>query len=352
MAIESTVKLIQDLLTTEAPAFTAEAAKRKALAHYGVSALRAEALVSERDQNFRLDAIDGRRYVLKFCNSAEQEQVVDFQNQALLHVAVSDPGLPVPRVIPALDGTLHNVVEYRGASHFVRLFSWLEGRVLGKAADEELARSLGRLLARLGLALDGFKHPGSNPSSLWDMKRAPGLRQLLPHVTDPELHVAIGEVLDRFDAFVAPAMDQLRSQVIYGDMNLDNVLVETGDPRRISGLIDFGDLVFSPLVMDLAIAAAYQLSPGGDPLAGALPMIAGFHAVRRLQASEQSLIGDLVKTRLATSLLIGNYRAALFPDNRDYLLTSFRPARTALLGLGRQTAADITRRIEEACVDD
>ena len=352
MAIESAETLIQHLLTTESPGFTDEAAMRIALAHYGIRVRHVETLVSERDQNFRLDAIDGRRYVLKFSNSAEQEQVVDFQNRALLHIADTDPGLPVSRVLPATDGALYKVVEYRGTSHFVRLFGWLEGRVLGKAADAGLGRSLGRLLARLGLALDGFEHPGSNPASLWDMKRAPGLRQLLPHVTCPELGPAIGAVLDRFNAIVAPAMGQLRSQVIYGDMNLDNVLVKAENPQRISGLIDFGDLVFSPLVMDVAIAAAYQLSPGEDPLAGALPMISGFHAVRRLQAGEQSLIGDLVKTRLATSLLIGNYRASLFPDNRDYLLTSFEPARNALLGLGRQAPAEITRRIEGACADD
>jgi Ser/Thr protein kinase RdoA (MazF antagonist) len=351
MAIESTETLIQDLLTTEAPAFTAEAAMRIALAHFDVNALRVEALVSERDQNFRLDAMDGRRYVLKISNSAEQEQVVDFQNRALLHIAATDPDLPVPRVIPALGGALHNAVEYHGASHFVRLFGWLEGRVLGKAADASLARSMGRLLARLDLALDGFEHPGSNPPLLWDMKRAPGLRQLLPHVACPELGAAIGAVLGRFDANITPMLGQLRSQVIYGDMNLDNVLVEANNPQRISGLIDFGDLVKSPLIMDLAIAAAYQLSPGDDPLAGALPMIAGFHAARRLQAVEQSLLGDLIGTRLATSLLIGNYRASLFPGNRDYLLTSFESARNALLGLGRLSAADITRRIEAACSD-
>ena len=69
---------------------------RVALTRYGIRALRAEPLVSERDRNFRLDAIDGRRYVLKFSNSAEQEQVVDFQNRALQHIAVTDPGLPVP----------------------------------------------------------------------------------------------------------------------------------------------------------------------------------------------------------------------------------------------------------------
>jgi Ser/Thr protein kinase RdoA (MazF antagonist) len=351
MAPTTIETLIQGLLTTAAPAFTAEAAMRIALAHYGVHALRAELLVSERDQNFRLDTDDGRRYVLKFSNSAEREQVVDFQNRALLHIAAIDPQLPVPRVIPALGGALHCSVTYLGTAHLVRLFGWIEGRTLGGAADAGLAARLGRLLARLGLALKDFQHPGSDPPSLWDMKRASGLRQLLPHVSQPELNAAIGLVLDRFDANVAPAIGQLRSQVIYGDMNLDNVLVDAEDPRHISGLIDFGDLVRSPLVIDLAIAAAYQLSPGDDPLAGALPLIAAYHEVCPLQAGEQSLLGDLVKTRLATSLLIGSYRASLFPGNRDYLLTSFASASNALLALDGQAPPHISRRIEQACTD-
>ena len=41
-------------------------------------------LVSERDQNFRLDATDGRQFVVKIAHSAEPAQITDFQIQALI----------------------------------------------------------------------------------------------------------------------------------------------------------------------------------------------------------------------------------------------------------------------------
>lgn len=345
MSEESTQAIIRRMLTTTAPAFSGEQAAAVAREYFGIRA-STRPLVSERDQNFRLDADDGRRYTLKISNHAEQARVVDFQNRALSHVADTDPALPIPRVIPGLDGSLHYRVEYGGDHHLVRVLSWVKGRVLNDSERHpDLVNRLGRLLARLGLALQGFNHPGSNPPLLWDMKRADGLRTLLDSIEEREIRGLAAQVLDGFDMRVKPVLDGLRSQVIYSDMNLDNVLVDESDPDRISGLIDFGDLVTSPLIMDLAIASAYQLSDDEEPLNGALPMIAGYHAVNPLQALERQLLPDLIKTRLVTSLLIGSYRATLFPDNREYLLTSFDAARKALLRLGHVHPDEIAQRI-------
>jgi len=349
MSEESTQAIIQQMLTTTAPAFSGEQAAAVALENFGIRA-STHLLVSERDQNFRLDRDDGHRYTLKISNHAEQERVVDFQNQALSHIADTDPTLPVPRVIPGLDGQLHCRVKHAGNHHLVRVLSWVEGRVLNSTeSGPDLINRLGRLLARLGLALRGFDHPGSNPPSLWDMKRAGGLRSLLESIEALEIRDLVAQVLDGFDTRISPELDNLRSQVIYSDMNLDNVLVHESRPDRISGLIDFGDLVKSPLIMDLAIASAYQLSNSEDPMSGALPMIAGYHAVNPLHELEQQLLPDLIKTRLVTSLLIGSYRATLFPDNREYLLTSFTAARKALLRLSRTGQDKIVQRISDTC---
>lgn len=349
MSEESTQSTIQRMLTTTAPAFSGEQAAAVALRYFGIRA-STRPLVSERDQNFRLETDDGCYYTLKVSNHAEQLQVVDFQNQALCHIAKTDPTLPVPRVIPGLDGHLHSRVEHAGNHHLVRVLSWVEGRVLNSTeTNHELVNRLGRLLARLGLALKGFDHPGSNPPSLWDMKRAGGLRALLDSIESPEIRSLVTQVLDSFDTRVSPVLNSLRTQVIYSDMNLDNVLIDETHPGRISGLIDFGDMVKSPLIMDLAIASAYQLSDSGDPLNGALPMIAGYHAVNPLQRLEQRLLPDLIKTRLVTSLLIGSYRATLFPHNREYLLTSFSAARKALIRLSRASQDEIVQRVIDTC---
>jgi Ser/Thr protein kinase RdoA (MazF antagonist) len=324
---------IEELLTTTPPAFSAADAVSIAVSHYGIKA-QVRPLVSDKDQNFRLDADDGKQYVLKISNYAEQLQFIDFQNSALIHVSKQDPTFPSPRVIPTLKGQLHCSARCDGKTHYVRVLSWLDGLVLDDVKLEPgLVNRLGKLLARLGLVLKGFEHPGSDPPSAWDMKRAEILQDLLVYVEDPKLGQLVEKTLNQFITRVKPVLDTLRTQVIYNDMNLGNVLMDKAQPDRISGLIDFGDIVKSPLIIDLAIAAAYQLGEGDDPLAGALPMIAGYHAIRPLQETEIHLLTDLIRTRLITSLLIGSYRSNLFPENKEYILISHDPAKRALIGL-------------------
>ena len=202
------------------------------------------------------------------------------------------------------------------------------------AAGRELACKLGEVLARLGLALRGFDHPGSNPPLLWDMKHAGNLRALLAYIEEPDINTLIGGTLDRFDTHVQPMLNKLRTQVIYNDLNRGNVLLDKTDPNDISGIIDFGDLVKSPLIIDPAIAAAYQLSEGDDPLAGALPLIAGYHAVCPLQQLEMIVLIDLIRTRLVTSLLINTYRTILFPENREYQMISYNTIKASLVDPG------------------
>ena len=68
-------------------------------------------LVSERDQNFRLDATNGRRFVVKIANGAEPAQITDFQIQALLHLEASACTVAVPKLVRTRIGG--DVIEYR-----------------------------------------------------------------------------------------------------------------------------------------------------------------------------------------------------------------------------------------------
>ena len=66
----------------------------------------------------------------------------------------------------------------------------------------------------------------------------------------------------------------LRQGVIHGDANDHNVLAE---PDRMTGLLDFGDMVHSAIVCDLAVALAYAMLGERDPLAAAGAVIRGYH---------------------------------------------------------------------------
>ena len=73
------------VIAQEAPAISDAAAISLMKVRYGLDVI-VRSLVSERDQNFRMKAADGKRFVLKIANSAEDPFVTDFQIQALLHI--------------------------------------------------------------------------------------------------------------------------------------------------------------------------------------------------------------------------------------------------------------------------
>lgn len=340
-----------ELLATPSPSLTPAEVEHIARTHYGIEGT-ARLLTSERDQNFHLAAVDGRGFVVKVTNPAEDPLVTDFQTRALLHIAARDSGLPVPRICPTCDGEAEFVLEPPGgAPMIIRLLSYLDGiplyRVERSAAQR---RALGADLARLGLALADFRHPAAGHFLQWDIQHAAGLRPLLPHIEDEDCRRLALFFLDRFDAHVAPALPRLRRQIVHNDLNPYNVLVADDDHDRITGIFDFGDMVETALVNDVAVAAAYQLSETGDPLAGVIDFVAAYCAVCPLTAVELGLLLDLIAARMVTTVAITNWRAARYPGNRDYILRNY-PA--AWRGLERFAALDRDRaqaRLTAACL--
>ena len=135
-------------------------------------------LVSERDRNFRIRAADGQAYVLKIANSAEDEGFIDLQVAALEHIARVDPGLPIPRVMPAVDGRPWIPVETSdGLVHPVRLLTYLEGGEPHHCdLPVEVLAAYGAMVARTGRALRGLIHPAASNALLWDVRHIRGWR--------------------------------------------------------------------------------------------------------------------------------------------------------------------------------
>jgi len=338
------------LLTTQPPGFTPEEACSIALEHFAIK-ISASPLWSERDQNFGLQTGSGQRFVLKIANALEDPQVIDFQTRALEHIARVDPQLPVPRTIVTVSGKESCLVaDQDGRQHVVRLISWLEGRIIEEhETGPALLHEMGQALARLGIALRNFSHPAANHKLLWDLKNAAELLELLPHIDQPALRTQLEKALDTFVQRVHPALDSLRAQIIHADLNRGNILISEGEPGHVTGIIDFGDMVHTPLIMDLAIAAAYHLSASGDPLESAMHFILGYHQVTPLTPLEADILLDLMIARLCTSITVQMWRAKLYPENSEYLLIHNRAARDTLDYLSRCPADRLRMQIRQAC---
>jgi len=291
-------------------------------AQYGIGG-KLEPLVSERDQNFRVTAPDGRRFVAKVVGAGETVLAGAFHVAALQYLG-GGGRIRTPRLLPTLGGEPTGGIEYDRRSYTLRVVSFLDGDLLADITiDEAVARNFGAHLAELDRALQGFSHAGQDPQLLWDLQRASELRGLLDHIDDDALRERVAHVVDDFEMRVQPRLGKLRTQVIHGDANPENVVVDRSG-RRPFGFIDFGDMVSAPLVFDVAIAAAYLRVHGDDPLALIAPFVAAYQERLPLDDAESDLLFDLVRTRLAATISILFWRLAARRENDLYRQKSLR----------------------------
>lgn len=304
-------------------------------------------LVSERDQNFKLQSDNGQCYVVKIASLAEEPLVTDFQIAALSHLETEDIA-GVPRIVRTRRGADRGTVETGVAdSASLRLVTWVEGTLLSDSQQTpDVARRFGRYLARLDKALVGFTHPGDAQLLLWDTQRASELRQLLRYVDSIEVRKMIELALDDFEGCTQDAIRCLPSQVIHNDANSDNVLVdEEGD---IAGIIDFGDMLAAPRAIEVSTAAAYLRNTDGDPLNLVVPFVSGYHDIFPLKRAEIECLYDLIRARLAMTLTILYWRlSARKPGDpyREKSLAGERAAYDFLLALTNKGQRVVSERL-------
>ena len=114
-------------------------------------------------------------------------------------------------------------------------------------------------------------------------------------------------------------------------------------------MIDFGDVIRSPRIIDPAIAVAYQCFGQEDLPGVAADVVGAYHQVMTLSGAEIELVPDLVMARLVQSLTIGCWRAELHPENRDYILADAEPAWQAMQRLDQIGTEAMGSAVAEAC---
>ena len=292
-------------LLKHVPDFNVASAEAIAEELFGIRG-RAQSLPSERDQNFLVTDSAGEKFVLKIANGLESRAFLEAQNAALKQVArhVSFCQSPVtPEIVNIED------------RHFARLVRYLPGVPLAKVQPQpsELLRDLGRKLGQLDHALSDFEHPAVHRDFHWDL--ANGSRIIDEYATLVENAGLVSRCKVEFTS-------GLRRSVIHGDANDYNVLV---DPERmiVTGLLDFGDMVYSYTVGDLAIAIAYAVLDKPDPRAAADEVIKGYTSEFDLLDEELEILWPLVRLRLAMSVCIAAYQLREQPEN-EYLRISQR----------------------------
>ncbi|WP_397543184.1 phosphotransferase [Roseovarius salis] len=271
-------------------------------------------LSGERDQNFRLEAESGVAYVVKISGPRETGAAVDFQNRALEHIRCADPGLGVPRVVPTHAGAPRAAIaEGDGPAHHLRLLTHVPGVPLDSfdAPSEASLRAVGVLMGRMDRTLKTMPPPVPREFLPWDVMN--GLA-VMDGFRDRYLPSTLRDIcmpfLRRFASETLPRLHDLPEQVIHNDLHAGNVLCDPDDPERLTGCIDFGDMVCRPTVMELSSALGEFAGIMPDFLAGCRAMLGGYRSEAEFSDTLLPLLYDAALARAVLCAQLAMFRRA------------------------------------------
>ena len=137
-------------------------------------------------------------------------------------------------------------------------------------------------------------------------------------------------------------------QAIHNDLNDHNILVTIADDgsSSVSGLIDFGDILYGPVLADVAIAGAYLVLNCDNPIERLAMFLTGYQSVHPLTEAEIDAVWPLVLTRLAASVTNAAVMKEEKPDD-PYVVVTEGPAWQLLDQLDAFDEADIRLRMRQ-----
>ncbi|XP_017094518.2 hydroxylysine kinase [Drosophila bipectinata] len=322
---------------------------------YGITISEVKEIIAYDDRNFFVKEDSNVKnplivthcqngYVLKILNSldSKKENFVDAQNQLLLFLGKHS--VKCPRPIPNASGKYYSVERLNGNSNVVRLLEFIPGEIFHQVpATKHLLFRSGEYLARLDRALKNFTHEAyETHKTLWMLQSVPELRQFLYVVKDQERRLICEEVIDLFESKILSLLPTLEHQIIHGDYNEQNIIVEKAANQsdyHVTGVIDFGDTSKSPLLFEVGIALTYMMLQANDLATGGV-FLAGYNSINPISSSDLGHLKYCVAARLVQSLVMGLYTHTLHPTN-DYLLVTQEQGWTLLQTLWRDSLTEV-----------
>jgi len=284
-------------------------------------------LPSERDQNYLVKTTTGNNFVLKIAASSEKRKTLEFQNDVMNHISNS---VYCPKVVHTRDDEqISVVIGIDNRKYFVRLLTYLSGDMFGniKNPASGLLFDLGRAIASLTRSLENYNHSAAKREFHWDLKHSDSIIRLYRQYQSNQDKIDVIEYfLNYYELEIKPYLPKLKESVIHNDLNDYNVVIDHSKlgKDRI-GIIDFGDMVYSYTICELAITIAYAILGKPDPLYCATHIIRGYNSIIPLTEIELDVLFGLICMRLCISVSISAYQKNLEPEN-DYLKISEAPA--------------------------
>jgi len=338
--------------TCALPVFSTDEATRIVSDLFGIEG-RLQRLNGERDLNYLVTSDNGR-FVFKIAHRDETYGMLECQHRALERLAADKV---MPRSATSVESFNARVIETisgkDGIDHYCRMLHYVEGRLLSSVTSHkpELLKDLGGILARIDGSLQNFSHKVLDRPFIWNMIDALATLERFKSLLETDQKRGLVESFESlFRDSVLRSGDSLRRAVIHNDANDNNILVagDSPDALTISSIIDFGDMVYSWLAVEPAVAAAYAMMGKDEPLEAATAIIQGYHESLPLCESEIKVLFSLIGMRLCMSVCICAHQKSIEPDN-EYLKISEKPAWELLNNLSSVSPETAYQVFLDAC---
>ncbi|NLR67105.1 aminotransferase class III-fold pyridoxal phosphate-dependent enzyme [Chitinophaga varians] len=286
--------------------------------HYGLT-VTARELEGYDEANFYVTDEQGNAWICKIAGESQHPAFLDAQVRILEHLANGDTKGRFQQVVRNVKDEPVTRIATPEELYYIRLYTWLEGQpVVTVKGTRDLYGSWGSLLGKMDKTLENFSHPAMHRDIRWDLAHALDARDLLHCIKDPEKKRLAAYFLLQFETEVQPVKHRLRKAYIHNDANDYNILVQND---LVSGLIDFGDMVYTQLINNVAIACTYAMLEATDPLEAAVAVVKGYHEAYPLTPEETDLLYYLIAVRLCISVTTSAEKAATGSDNEFHFIT-------------------------------
>lgn len=219
-----------------------------------------------------------------------------------------------PKPIHFADGSFVKTLSINGQKYICRMLSFIVGTFLGEIEhNEELFQSFGYFLAELDLQLQkNTDYTIQARQWEWDIQYLDLNKKFINDIPDAKDRNTVRYFFQQFEENVRPLLPYLRKQIIHNDANEWNVLVQNG---QISGIIDFGDLAYSLLINELAIAITYACYDKENPLEWTSIIIKAYHSKLPIEENEIKVLYYLIAARLVISVCNSAHSKKINPKN-------------------------------------
>ena len=291
--------------------------------HYGINGT-IKVLEGYDELNFLVHTNDDKKYIVKIANASHVFSFVEAQAKILAHLANTSIANYFQYPLLNTNGSAITYLQKEDTSYCMRVLSFLEGTFWYELNNHTplLYTSLGNFLGSMDKALQNFSDPSMHREYTWDISNTLTARYKLDAIIDPEKRRMVGYFLQQFETIVAPKIYSLRKGYVHNDANDYNVLT---DGEKVTGLIDFGDMVYTTIINNVAVACTYAMLDQQDPIAAASLVIKGYHAQYPLEEKELDILYYLIAGRLCISLTQSAYNASIDSTNEHHFIT-MRPA--------------------------